>query len=103
MFPAQSDEHVNHPSQNLQRWPSPPAPVEIHSIKQVAAEVFGSGAHLFLFGSRVDDQRRGGDIDLYISSTALPLEAQLESKLKFLVKVTAVRSKVEQNQLVRRG
>ncbi len=60
---------------------------QIHSIKQVASEVFGSGAHLYLFGSRVDDQRRGGDIDLYVTGTALPIEAQLEGKLKFLVKV----------------
>ena len=62
-------------------------PEQIRSIKQVAAEVFGSDAHVYLFGSRVDDQARGGDIDLYITGSALPREAQFESKLKFLVKV----------------
>lgn len=42
-------------------------PEQIRSIKQVAAEVFGSDAHVYLFGSRVDDQARSGDIDLYIT------------------------------------
>lgn len=61
-------------------------PQQIESLKQVAAEVFGSQAQIRLFGSRVDDQRRGGDIDLYVTGIALPLEAQLDAKLRFLVK-----------------
>lgn len=39
-------------------------PAQVKSIKQVAAEVLGEQARLMLFGSRVDDLRRGGDIDL---------------------------------------
>jgi hypothetical protein len=62
-------------------------PRQINSIKQVALEVFGSAAGVHLFGSRVDDQRRGGGIDLYVTQAALPLEAQLDAKLKFLVKI----------------
>ena len=38
---------------------------EIGAIKTSLAEVF-PGARIYLFGSRVDDKRRGGDIDLYI-------------------------------------
>lgn len=60
---------------------------QIESIKQVAAEVMGEQAQLLLFGSRADDSRRGGDIDLYVSSPVLPPEAQLQAKLKFLVKL----------------
>jgi hypothetical protein len=60
---------------------------QIHGIKQVAAEVFGGEAQVHLFGSRVDDQRRGGDIDLYITGVALGPEMQLDAKIKFLVKV----------------
>lgn len=60
---------------------------QINSIKQVALEVFGSAAQVHLFGSRVDDQSRGGDIDLYVTQAALPLAAQLDDKLKFLVKI----------------
>jgi predicted nucleotidyltransferase len=38
---------------------------EIKKIKEVFAKVFEHG-ELYLFGSRVDDSKRGGDIDLYI-------------------------------------
>ena len=34
-------------------------------IKQTFLEVFKEGS-IYLFGSRVDDRKRGGDIDLYI-------------------------------------
>lgn len=38
---------------------------EIAAIKAAAAEAFGAGTVVRLFGSRVDDARRGGDIDLH--------------------------------------
>lgn len=34
-------------------------------IKKIFLEVFKEGS-IYLFGSRVDDRKRGGDIDLYI-------------------------------------
>jgi predicted nucleotidyltransferase len=37
-------------------------------IKKLTAEIFGSDARLMLFGSRVDDTKKGGDIDLYIET-----------------------------------
>jgi predicted nucleotidyltransferase len=62
------------------------SPRQISSLKHIAAEVFGGDAQICLFGSRVDDQRRGGDIDLYVTGISLTLEAQLDAKLRFLVK-----------------
>lgn len=60
---------------------------QIDSIKQVAIAVFGSEAKAYLFGSRVDDQQRGGDIDLYVTESALLPEEQLDAKLRYLVKI----------------
>lgn len=60
---------------------------QIQTIKQVALEVFGSAAQVYLFGSRTDEQRRGGDIDLYVTQPPLSPEAQLDAKLTFLVKI----------------
>ena len=40
---------------------------QIKVIKQTVAEVFGDDAEVRLFGSRLNDQIGGGDIDLLIS------------------------------------
>jgi predicted nucleotidyltransferase len=39
--------------------------LERNSIKKAFKDVFKNG-EIYLFGSRVDDNKRGGDIDLYI-------------------------------------
>jgi len=39
----------------------------IRSVRSVIGKVCGS-ADVWLFGSRVDDQKKGGDIDLYIET-----------------------------------
>lgn len=39
-------------------------PDQIQAIKHVAKTVLGDGATVILFGSRVDDSKTGGDIDL---------------------------------------
>ena len=40
---------------------------QINIIQQVVASVAGDNARVTLFGSRVDDTKKGGDIDLLIS------------------------------------
>ena len=39
-----------------------------NSIKQLTTQIFGADARLMLFGSRVNDDAKGGDIDLYIET-----------------------------------
>ncbi len=39
---------------------------EIESIKSLAGKHFGTDVQVFLFGSRTNDNQRGGDIDLFI-------------------------------------
>jgi predicted nucleotidyltransferase len=41
-------------------------PEQISIIKSTAQDVLGEDAQVTLFGSRVDDTRKGGDIDLLI-------------------------------------
>ena len=39
---------------------------QVRIIKARGAECFGPNTKIWLFGSRVDDDARGGDIDLYV-------------------------------------
>ena len=39
---------------------------EIQSIVRIAKEIYGEDVSVYLFGSRTDDTKRGGDIDLFI-------------------------------------
>ena len=55
---------------------------EIDAIKQSAREIFGSDVQVFLFGSRVDDLKKGGDIDLYIKTD---MDHDFRHKIKFLL------------------
>jgi predicted nucleotidyltransferase len=41
-------------------------PKQTTVIHQAVAELAGTDARVSLFGSRVDDQARGGDIDLFV-------------------------------------
>lgn len=59
-------------------------PQQHHAIKKYFLDVFKEG-QIYLFGSRVDDRRRGGDIDLYIRT---PQQKNLvRKKIDFLVKL----------------
>lgn len=47
------------------------SPDYVEAIKTAACEAFGETAVVRLFGSRVDDTLRGGDIDLHVEADAI--------------------------------
>lgn len=57
---------------------------EKNAIKKLAEEYYGREAKVILFGSRIDDIRKGGDIDIFIET---PLKKGLKDKLNFLVQL----------------
>jgi predicted nucleotidyltransferase len=56
-------------------------------IKQTLLKHFGAASELRLFGSRVDDNARGGDIDLYIEPEIQQPDDIVEAKLNALVEL----------------
>lgn len=55
---------------------------QIQAIRAGVADVAGQGARVWLFGSRVYDQTRGGDVDLLVElKGAVSEPAQLAARL----------------------
>lgn len=59
-------------------------PEQVAAIRASVHGVFGPGAQVWLFGSRVDDTRRGGDIDLLIRLATAHPTAPLLAKIRLL-------------------
>ncbi len=55
----------------------------IKLISSLALKYFGNDCNVYLFGSRVDDTRRGGDIDIYIETSKS--EGIFDAKVEFLI------------------
>jgi len=69
---------------------------QIDIIRTTTEAVAGHGARAWLYGSRLDDARRGGDVDLLIQSTPpigllqrARIKSELERKLSMPVDVLA--------------
>lgn len=54
---------------------------QIQQIKALTSRIYGPASHAYLFGSRVDDNAKGGDIDIYIETQN---NNPLIDKLKFM-------------------
>ncbi len=54
---------------------------QLTAIKAAVARHFPPATRVYLFGSRVDDDKKGGDIDLMVESTLTGIPLQ-EARLK---------------------
>jgi predicted nucleotidyltransferase len=59
-------------------------PSQKQIICESAAKYFGDDTCVWLFGSRVDDQAKGGDIDLYIEPQIQNAADLIAAKLQLL-------------------
>ena len=60
--------------------------LEQEIIKLHVRKHFGMNADVYIFGSRVDNNRKGGDIDLYIT-TDIPASEIIREKISLLGKL----------------
>ena len=59
---------------------------EVAAIKDAVYE-FDQEAKIYLFGSRADDAKRGGDIDLFILSNKISRDQKRRIKIKLYDKI----------------
>jgi predicted nucleotidyltransferase len=62
---------------------------ERETLKRAAIESFGGDVRLRLFGSRADDARKGGDIDLLVNTTQTDPAAIAKAHTRFVGAVYA--------------
>jgi predicted nucleotidyltransferase len=51
-------------------------------IRKQIHQYFGAAADIWLFGSRVVDQKKGGDVDLYVEAGPHPLLNEIRCKIE---------------------
>jgi len=56
-------------------------PEQTRIIKAAVARELEPDARIWLFGSRVDDERRGGDVDLFVETRNADLLRELRCKI----------------------
>lgn len=68
------------PIMRLDEW-------QARRIREAAERHFGAGTRVWLFGSRVDDTAKGGDIDLYIEPALSSPDELVDAKLALLAEL----------------
>ena len=62
---------------------------QIDVLRQAFGRRFGPQSRLWLFGSRVHDRRRGGDVDLLVQAPWADADRRRDAKLAFRVDLHA--------------
>ena len=63
------------------------SPDQQAAIRTTATAVFGERAEIWLFGSRANDSKHGGDIDLLIRPSPQASDKLFDRKIRFLVQL----------------
>ena len=74
----------------------------ISVIRHLVRQHFGDKANVYLFGSRVDDAKRGGDIDLYVD-IAETLDDKSDAVIRFNATLQAALGEQRIDVIVRDG
>ncbi len=59
-------------------------PTQVRLVKNAVSRYLGDRSRVWVFGSRVDDRRRGGDYDFYIETLLKKPEKIVSGKLELL-------------------
>ena len=62
---------------------------QVRLVKDSVLRHFGSDARVWVFGSRIDDERRGGDYDLLIETASTDAAGIIDAKLGLLADLHA--------------
>ena len=58
---------------------------QIQAIREAASSTFGDKAAVWLFGSRVDDAKKGGDIDVLVRPAPMTDDEPFAKKIRMLI------------------
>ncbi len=70
------------------------------ALDEISAR-FGKGSHVWLFGSRTDDSKRGGDVDIYVEVEQAPGGSRVRSRIDATVALEDIFSGVSVDLVVR--
>ncbi len=63
---------------------------QVSRIRSESQRCFGLKSRVWLFGSRVDDSKKGGDIDLYVEPEIQDPVVLVDAKLEFMLEMHRV-------------